>query len=156
MPLKNSLTPVQPPLVAIPMGFTGDALIAAINNQFTKVQQAPAATPVYIRTLLVKDTTVGDDVADHVVIYAPGTAQRVMGQLRKAITQDLVVRANIAGSPLIYMRIPAATLVGSILTTSGFFFTGLLDLQVVTWDIISSDGSSDPGGVASFTLQWGA
>src|SRR4030042_481331 len=43
----------------------------------------------YVRTLVLKDTAVRDDTADHVPIYTAGRAFRVIGVLRKVITADL-------------------------------------------------------------------
>ena len=132
---------------ALPQGVggeTGAALVAAVN----------------IRTLLVKVSALGNNIADNATIYAGGTASRVVGVLRLPITSPLTVRINrITGgvsNPLIVCGIPSATAVGSPVAFS--LFTNnpqpLLDGDVLTFDILGSDGQADPNGVAAFTLQW--
>lgn len=157
MPIKNTLAPVGPPILAIPSNTPVEGLVPIINDRLLKLQQPPAVvSPWPPHVFLCKDTTVGNDIADHQVIIAAGVAQRVIGTLRKAISADLVVRINVSGSPCLTMRIPMATLVNSVLVSKGFAITQLKDLQVTTWDVISSDGSTDKDGVASFIFQYGA
>ncbi len=107
------------------------------------------------RTLLLKDTTVGNDIADHVPVYVAGTAIRLIGVLRKAITANLTVRVNLSGAALITLTIPLATAVDTPLLTTTFSQTEFADLGVLTWDVTASDGQKDAAGVASYTLQWG-
>lgn len=108
----------------------------------------------YIRTLLLKDTTVGNDIADHVPIYVAGTAMRIVGVLRKTITAALTVRVNLDGTPLTTLTIPAATKVDTPVEGTAFTPAGLGDLAVLSWDVVASDGSKDAAGVASFTTEW--
>lgn len=108
----------------------------------------------YIRTLVLKDLTVGDDIADHVPIYIAGSAIRVIGVLRKAITADLVVRINLDGDELLTATIPADTAADTPLEFTGFIDAALADLAVLSFDITGSDGQIDSAGVATFTLQW--
>jgi hypothetical protein len=120
----------------------------------------------YQRTLLLKDTTVNNDVADHVTVYGPvpGTEHTIIavtGVLRKAITAPLTVRINCVskGKTAVVVgtfTIPAATPADKIkhfpVTT---LTTKVLPVaSVLTWDITASDGSRDPAGVASFTVEW--
>jgi hypothetical protein len=117
------------------------------------------------RTLLLKNTTVGNDIADHVTCYGPvpgvtHTVILVTGVLRLAITADLTVRINnVAGATTNVVgtfTIPSATAVDTPISFSGSDITtpSCPDLSVFTWDVTASDGSSDPAGVASFTVEW--
>jgi hypothetical protein len=121
--------------------------------------------PLFHRELLIYDTTVGNDIAPHQYIYIVGwlpqqanigPGRRVVGVLRKTITQDLVVRFNnvTSNSVLAIITLPKTmnnttdTVVVDISTVS------LTDLDVVTADITASDGSKDANGVASITIEW--
>ncbi len=117
------------------------------------------------RTLLIKNTTVGDDIADHVTCYGPvpgvtHTVILVTGVLRKAITADLTVRINNVspdGATTIVVgtfTIPMATAVDVPVSFTSFTNASLPDLSTFTWDITASDGSKDSAGVASFTIEW--
>ena len=113
----------------------------------------------YIRTLLLKDTTVLHNVADHVPIFVAGTAARLIGVLRITIMADLKVQVNIEPGhiPLGSITIPSATGIDQPITTDAFTTADVAklgDLAVLSWDVIASDGSADPNGVASITLQW--
>lgn len=110
--------------------------------------------PVYIRTLLVKNTQVGNDIADHIVIQKTGTASQVVGVLRLAIAADLAININLNGALLITCTIPLATSVDTPLTFTSFSSTALTANDVLSFDITASDGSLDVAGVASFTLEW--
>ena len=124
---------------------------------FEKLQQRGigAGGGPYVRTLLIKNTAVGTDVADHVPIWVAGTAVRVVGVLRNAITSDLTVRVNLDGSPLITLTIPHTTAVDTpVVKTATFTPTSFDDLAVLSWDITASDGSTDPKGVCSLTVEW--
>lgn len=123
-----------------------------------------AAGP-FQRTLLVKNTVVANDIADHVTCYGPipGVAHTVIlvtAVLRKAITADLVVRVNnVAGvttNVVGTFTIGLATAVDTVLSFSGADITtpSCPDLSVFTWDITASDGSSDGGGICSLTVTW--
>ena len=114
-----------------------------------------ALTDLYHRTLLVKDSTPGADIADHVTVYHDGTAQRFVGVLRLAITSDLEVTVNVNGSALITITIPSATAVDTPVESTTFAGdVNLHDGDVLSWDILSSDSQVDAAGVASFTLEW--
>ncbi len=108
------------------------------------------------RTLLLKDTAVGDDIADHVTALDSGIGLRLTGLLRKAIVADLTVQARKEGVAIISLTIPLATAVDTVLESTTFaddpqvFTRG----EVLSWDVLASDGSVDKAGVASFTLEW--
>lgn len=108
----------------------------------------------YIRTLLVKDTTVGNDIADRVPIFIASKAVRVIGVLRKAIASDLTVRIKLDGTTIATVTIPSATAVGVAVVSTTFVNSTLPDKSVLSWDITASDGSTDANGVASFTVQF--
>jgi hypothetical protein len=107
------------------------------------------------RALALKDTTVGNDVADHVSIYATGNGKRITGVLRVAITEDLVVRINKLGEgdPVSWtITIPQTTEVNTrvVLDVTGPFVDG----ETLTFDVLASDGQKVAAGVASFTVEW--
>jgi hypothetical protein len=108
------------------------------------------------RTLLLKDTLAGNNIADHVTAYMSGTARRFVGVLRIAITSDLVVRVNRNGNELITLTIPVSTAIDSPVESDTFIETEKVieDGDVFSWDILTSDDSRDRAGVASFTLEW--
>lgn len=116
------------------------------------------ATPQgpFQRTLLLKDTAVGNDIADHVTVWgAAGTISLVVGVLRKAITADLTVRVKIDGVTLGSFTIPLATAVDTPVEFTTFAGATAVTLeQVFSWDVTASDGSLDGAGVASFTVIW--
>jgi hypothetical protein len=117
------------------------------------------------RTLLLKDTTIGNDIADHVVVYGSSsghtsTAARMVAVLRKPISSDLTVRINLYSSTGTFLgvvgtyTIPHATAINTVITSTTFTTSSLPDQSVLTWDVTASDGSTDGGGIASFTLEW--
>ncbi len=108
----------------------------------------------YIRTLLVKDTTVGNDIADRVPIFIASKAVRVLGVLRKAISANLTVRIKLNGTAIATVTIPSATAVGVSVVSATFVNSTLPDKSVLSWDITASDGSKDVNGIASFTVQF--
>lgn len=109
----------------------------------------------YVRTLVLKDTAIGNDIADHVPAYVAGTATRVIGVLRKAITSELKVRIKKNGAAFITLTIPAATAVDTPVEAASFAGGGTIgDLDVFSWDITASDASTDAEGVATVTLEW--
>lgn len=115
----------------------------------------PAAGLIFQRTLLLKDLTPGNDIADHVTVYADGTATRLVSVLRKEITDDLVVRVNKNGDPLVTLTIPYTTAVDTPVETTTFTgSTTMTDGDVLSWDILDSDDTKDREGIASFTLEW--
>ncbi len=122
-----------------------------ISKAFGGGGQGLGAGP-YIRTLLIKDTTVANDIADHVEVFNPGIGIRILATLRKAITVDLTVKIH-KGADLMVMTIPLATPVGVVLSQS----IGTLvfqDKEVISADVLASDGSKDADGIASFTVEW--
>ncbi len=108
----------------------------------------------FIRTLLVKDTTVGNDIADRVPVFIASKAVRILGVLRKAIASDLTVRVNLNTVAIATVTIPSATAVGVSVVSTTFVSSTLPDKSVLSWDITASDGSTDVNGVASFTVQF--
>lgn len=117
----------------------------------------------YGRTLLLRNTTVANDVADHVTCNGPvpgvtHTVLLVTGVLRKAITADLTVRINnvSSGTTIVVgtFTIPSATAIDTPVQFSSFDNATLDDLSVFTWDVTASDGSKDSAGIASFTIVW--
>lgn len=125
---------------------------------FERCYQGPPATTAaagpWARTLLLKDTKIANDVADHVPVFVAGKAVRLIGLLRNAISSDLTVRCNINGAALVSLTIPYSTFPDAIVIATTFTPADLPDLGVLTWDVVESDESVDPNGVASFTLQW--
>ena len=114
-----------------------------------------SATSTRVRTLVLKDLTAGDDIADHVTAYAAGSGSRIVGVLRKAIMSPLTVRVKKNGTAFITITIPAATAVDTPVQQTTF--TGSASVAkdaVFSWDIVASDGQKDPAGVATFTLEW--
>jgi hypothetical protein len=108
----------------------------------------------------LKNATVGDNIADVTTVWAEGTAARITGVLRTAISSDLTVRVRYKTtddptiSELVTITIPAATAINTPITETAFLETALSDLVCLFWDVTASDSSQDAGGVASFTLQW--
>lgn len=115
---------------------------------------AVAAAGPYIRTLLLKDTTIGNDIADHVPIYVAGPAMRIIGVLRKVIASDLTVRVKLNGSTLTSLTIPHTTPVDTPVVGTSPTPPTLADLAVLSWDVTASSGETDIDGVASITVQW--
>lgn len=117
-----------------------------------------SGTETFFRTLLLKNAAPGNDIADHVVAHTGGTVQLVVGVLRKVITSDLTVRINVvtaSGSTTIgTFTIPQATPINTPVEFESFTNSTLSDLDVLSWDVTASDSSSDPAGVASFTIYW--
>ena len=115
----------------------------------------------FVRTLLLKDATVANDIADHVPIFRAGPVVRVIGVLRTAITEDLVVRVNLnlppdytGGVELVVLTIPADTEVDHPVIETTFTPPSFPDLAVLSWDVVESDGQTNSGGIASITVQW--
>ena len=166
--MSINLNPITP-MAGVPSG-----LIQVLNDRFREIQlNQPATTPAaptpatqpgpFQRTLLLKDTTVGNDIADHVTCYGPipgvtHTALLVTGVLRKAISADLTVRINNVspGGTIVVgeWTIPAATPIDTPQLSTTFTNTALPDMSVFTWDVLASDGSQDAAGVASCTIEW--
>lgn len=163
-PKLNPILPIQ----GVP-----DQLISVLNDRFREIRLAPAATPAastgtggaagpFQRTLLIRNTAVANDVADHLTCWGPSAAHLVVmvrSVLRKAIAADLTLRINSVNAGVTSVigsfTIPSSTPVDTPVDfASGFTTTSLQDSSVFTWDITASDGSTDPAGVASFTVEW--
>lgn len=127
-------------------------------------EQAPGP---FQRTILLKDTTVGNDVADHVTVYGPEPARasysivRITGVLRKTISSALTLRVNVVSANLTSavvgtFTIPSTAAVNQVISFNLKTLTTkeLPDKGVLTWDVTASDGSQDNAGVASFTVEW--
>jgi hypothetical protein len=107
-----------------------------------------------IRTLVLKDTAIGDDIADHVTAYVPGTARRITGVLRRPAGSDLAIRVNKNGTEFVVITIPAGTAIDTPVEETAFADPAIADGDVFSWDVTASDGSADRAGVATFTLEW--
>ncbi len=127
---------------------------AGLGKLQDKATEVTGAAGPFIRTLLVKDATVGNDIADRVPIYVTSKAVRVLGVLRKAISADLTVRIKLNGTAIATVTIPSATAIGVSVVSTTFVNSTLPDKSVLSWDITASDGSKDVNGVASFTVQF--
>ncbi len=128
---------------------------------------APQAAP---RTLLVKDSTVGTNIADIVPIVTPlalGSpvlratlvGQEIIAVLKIVITADLTVRINKTsqGSPAIVdtwtITIPSTAAPGYV--DELFINEQFNHLDLLSADVIASDGQQVADGIASFTVVWG-
>lgn len=130
------------------------AIVVLRRRAAQPVPPAAAGLRTGIRTLVLKDTAIGDDIADHVTAYLAGTGVRIVGVLRLAISSDLTVRVNKNGAPFIVATIPAATAVDDPVEETGFTDPAVADGDIFSWDVLASDGSADLAGVATFTLEW--
>jgi len=128
---------------------------------------APIAAP---RTFLVKDSTVGTNIADIVPIVTPMTlgspvvratlvGQEIVAVLKVAIGSDLTVRINKTsqGSPVIVdtwtITIPSSAAPGYVSET--YINEQFNHLDVLSADVIASDGQQVADGIASFTVVFG-
>jgi len=148
---KKQSTTIPAVPIRTPM-FDGDGnLTRTWMIFFESLGRAPAQ-----RTLLVKDSTSGNNIADHLKVYQGGPPVIFTGVLRKAITADLAVRVNLNGASFITLTVPKATPVDTVISTTAFPAKppALTTGDILSWDITSSDGSKDVNGVASFTLVW--
>ncbi len=127
-------------------------VLGTSSAQLTGLTNTAVLGDAFSRTLLVKDSAVGNDIADQVNTQAAGTATSVVAVLRTAISADLTIRIRLDGVIFTTMTIPLATTVGTVIsqTTTG----AILNDQAISWDILASDGSTDADGIASFTLEW--
>lgn len=110
------------------------------------------------RTLLLKNTNIGVDIADNVVMHGGGTIALVAGVLRKTIVSALTVQLNVvtatSSDSLGQFTIPANQPINTPIAFKNFSTAPLQDLSVLSWDVIASDGSSDVDGIASFSVYW--
>lgn len=109
---------------------------------------------VYSRTLLIKNATIGNDIADAIAAQNDGTFSQVVVVLRDTILSDLTINLNLNGNILIQCNIPFSTVPLIAIVYTNFNITTVKQNDVLTADIMNSDGSIDPGGIASFTLEW--
>ncbi len=107
------------------------------------------------RTLLIYDTTVGNDIAPRLTAQASGKPLRVVGVLRAALASDLAVRINLNAQELIICTLAAATATAAPVTFTDFALPAIVDGDVFSWDVVAGSGASDAAGVAAFTIQWG-
>jgi hypothetical protein len=110
---------------------------------------------MYWRTIDVNNTAVGLNIAPNLNVQGTGKGIKIIGVLRQPISADLVVRVNVAGDELGTLTIPAATPVKTKVETPIVNKTLVQD-TVMTWDIVSSDGSRDSNSIASVTVEWGS
>jgi len=122
---------------------------------FFQSLQTWARPQTFWRTAGLVDLTAGADIAQWVPAQAPGTALRVDLVLRKPITSNLVVTIKQNGTPLITCTVDAQVVPGKVLTYTQFLTSGAIAQgDVFSWAISSSDGTTDPNGVATLTLLW--
>lgn len=115
-------------------------------------------TVLKVRTLDLNVTTVGNNIAHPTVFHPGGTPLLLAGVLRKTIASDLTVRLNAstatASNAIAMITIPSSQPLNTPVLVTTFTMTAINDQAVLTWDVTASDGSSDPNGVASFSLWW--
>ena len=121
----------------------------------TSVVEIAGQRGPFIRTLLIKDSTIGDDIADHVPAFVAGKGVRLLAVRRAEIEDDLTVRVNKNGDPFITLTLPAATPLYDVVEGTAFVTDESIgDLVVFSWDITASSEETDVNGIASFTLCW--
>lgn len=113
----------------------------------------------FVRVFTIYDSTVRDDAAPHTTVYRIGVGWRILGVLRKIITSDLTVRFNKEGEELLTVTIPSGAGVDDVLEWplqegSPATYIPFFDKEVLTADILESDGSTDADSIAQFTIQW--
>ncbi len=136
-----------------PSGWTG-ALTSQWILFFQQLVQLSNPDLLWARLVLF-NLAAGADIAPHVTAEASGTAQQVTAVLRKAISADLVVTINQNGAPLITCTVNQTTKPDAVLTYSTFLTAGAIAANdVFSFAIVSSDGSTDTNGVATFLLTW--
>jgi hypothetical protein len=128
-----------------------------------QVEGEAAAEERFLRTLTLYDTTVRDDAAPHTLVYADGMSFRLLGVLRQEIASDLTIRINkgpqFALEELITVTIPSTALINEVFEwaiTEGSppLQIPFFDKEILTADILASDGSTEADGVAQFTVEW--
>jgi len=111
-----------------------------------------------VRTLDINDTTVGSDIAHPTMIHPAGNTMLIAGILRQTIAEPLVVRANIStptsSNAVGIITFPANQPILTPVLLTTFTMSTLPDQGVLTWDILASDGSTSPDGVASVSIWW--
>ena len=119
----------------------------------------PSSNEIFHVTLDVKDATIGNGIADVVPTWPGGTAFRVKGVLKVAITSDLTVRVNVVRAGAIAAVLGTFTLlhttaVLTFINFSAFTSTTVYDDGGFSFDITASDGSKDASGVATFKIYF--
>jgi hypothetical protein len=120
-----------------------------------QVLAIPSGT--FQRTVLLKDLTVGNNIADNVTTWGPpqytGLYKAIITEavLRKAITQNLVVTITMNTSPLITITIPRTQPILVPLNFSNYINPVIPNEGVFGANITASDSSFDADGIASFT-----
>lgn len=107
----------------------------------------------YWRVLLVKNSTPGINIADNLTVQRSGTGCRIAAVLRKNITNDLVVQFNKNGIAYATMTVPASTPIQTEIQIS-ISTVNFVDGEILSFDIVSSDSSSDANGIAQFSIEW--
>lgn len=110
---------------------------------------------VFVRTLVIANTTIGTSIANPVTVYSigNGTGVALTALLHTTITSALAINVNMNGSLLINLSVPSSTALNTAVVSTTFLAT-LIKGAVLTWDITASDGSISSNGIASFTLTW--
>lgn len=138
---------------------SGSTIIRRVLGGGSGGPPAAASPGPFIRVLLLKNLTVMDSCAEHQYIFLPessalGTGRRIVGVLRTAISADLTVRfRNLTASGSMTITIPAATPVNTPVELDITDVT-FADKDVIAPDVLASDGSMNPQGIAALTLEW--
>lgn len=129
-------------------------LYDALNRIVDALGTSGSSSEIFNRTLLIKNSTIGTDIADAVPVQSSGTLQQVVGVLKDTIVSDLIVNINVNGKLLISCTILHTQLLLTPIIYTNFKITKFNTNDILTADIITSDGSIDSGGIASFTIEW--
>lgn len=117
----------------------------------------------FIRTLTFFDLVVSEDAAPHTLVYNAGTGYRLLAVLRKEITADLTIRLNkgtqFALEELITVTIPSTAVINDtfdwpLAQGSPPILVPFFDKEILTVEVLASDGSTDSNSIAQFTVQW--
>jgi hypothetical protein len=106
------------------------------------------------RVFDIHNTATGTNVGPVLTVQEGGAGIKITAVLRTAITADLVVRVNANAVELGTITVPLATPVNTEVAIS-IQTKRLVKGQPITWDIVASDGSFNPNGVATVTVLWG-
>lgn len=138
-----------------------DPLTGYADSTLPEIPATFLEKKIGIRTLTLRDTTVGDDIAPTTEAYHAGAGKRLLAVLSTAIADDLVVRINFNTSGQnITITIPSSTVIRAVLefpleTGSPPLPINIEDQEVMTADILSSSGEKNIlKGVAQITVQW--
>ncbi len=147
-----------PPVTAGPRleFWAGDQLVAPASLATVIGAPGTNGVPQYDRTLLLYSLAAGNRIAPDLVAQGTGNAATIRAVLSVAIASDLTVRINLDGAPFATMTIPQATGVGVALAQPFASPAPLITAgQVLSFDVLAGDGSTNPNGLVSFTLEWG-